>query len=125
MDPTFFFLFFLAGFCSLVLGISKRNVGFTAMGGMCLIILFIPLVLEGFTTTQIYQKNLTTTYSYYPLYTAGNQTINMTQNMTNSQTYGYQTVSVKTGYTDFLAFILLGLGLLGLFGSVLLFSGKV
>lgn len=114
MLPTIFFLFFLIGFLALALGFLTRAAGIMAIGGMVLLILLWPLEVEGFTDERVADKNTTYTFTYYPMYT--NQTVNMTETINTTQTYGYSTI--QNELNTYLGVMLLFLGLTGVIGSV-------
>ena len=114
MDPTIFFLFFLAGFLSIALGMFTKNPGFIFIGGAVCLLLYFPLQIDGFTVQQV--ANRTISYTYYPLYGEGsNQSINMTN--TSTVSYSYSNFVEKDSYTNFLGIMLIGLGLIGMFGA--------
>jgi hypothetical protein len=120
MEPAIFFLFFLLGIVPMLVGYFKRIPAFAMIGGLLIAFLWAPMSIEGFTQTLMYQKNITTSYNYYPLY--GNGTINMTLNSSNSQTYGYTTMTTKNDFTLYLAVICAGVGLAGVIGSIYLWK---
>lgn len=114
MDLTIFFLFFISAIIPMVLGFVRKIPILLIISGTLFLGLWAALLVGGFSTLQMTEKTSTVSYVYFPLYTAGNQTINMTQNASWTNTYTYTALSTYDNFITLLAIMCLGLGGTGL-----------
>lgn len=115
MDSTIFFFYFIIGVIPLILGFVKKIPMLLVIGGIVFLGLWAAILTTGITSTQITSRTVAANFTYYPLYGSGsNQTINMTNTTSSTETFSYSQVSIVESWGLYLANVCLGLGGIGL-----------